>query len=309
MYVASDPRSAMAASASEEKPASAPVAPAGYFNFDDSHPSDRADGVRNWYAQAANFVAVYSVADAGSELARDAQDDEYMVILPERDTRVVVLWEGTETEVDGYSIVFVPRGRSTITFETGGPIVRFFTRKASDIVARCEALLPAYEPDRNVPPLQPWPDPVGGFKVRAYSLDVPKEEGRFGRIFRSTNFMVNFVYPRQGPRDRTQLSPHKHDDFQQCSLCVAGTFVHHLRWPWETNANLWRDDDHVTCGAPSIAIIPAQALHTSEAIGTDINQLVDVFCPPRMDFSAQKGWVLNAEDYPAPPEAGGATEE
>ncbi|MAU19374.1 MAG: hypothetical protein CMH13_02440 [Martelella sp.] len=300
MYVASDPRSKLAKAESEEKPDAAPVSAAGYFMFDDSQPCDQNGDVRTWYAEAQNFVTTYADQPVGSRIVRDRQEDEYVVILPERETRAVVSWNGSETPVDGYSVVVVPGGPSVISFEAGGPAICFFTRKAADIVARCEALLPAHEPDRNVPPLEPWPDPVGGFKVRAYSLDVPQEEGRFGRIFRSTNFMINFVYPRQGPRDRTQLSPHKHDDFQQCSLCLAGTYVHHLRWPWETDANLWRDDDHVTIGAPSIAIIPAGALHTSEAVGAGTNQLVDVFCPPRRDFSRQTGWVLNADDYPAP---------
>lgn len=315
MYVPSDPRSALAKSSGENKPADKQksngeqVASAGYFPFDETHPFDMVEGMKSWYAPAHNFVVVYSEAEAGNTLVREEQADEYMVILPERNTRIRISWGGEETEVAGYSIVFVPSGASAISVVAGGPIIRFFTRKAKDIVKRCEALTSAYEPDSNVPPLALWPDPVGGFKVRAYSLDVEPQEGRFGRIFRSTTFMVNFVYPRQGPRDRSMLSPHNHAEFQQCSLCVAGSYVHHIRWPWGTDANTWRDDDHVTCGAPSVAIIPAVALHTSEAVGAGTNQLVDIFCPPRHDFSDQSNWVLNADDYPAPPKQASSSEE
>ncbi|UUT36473.1 hypothetical protein [Microbacterium elymi] len=134
--------------------------------------------------------------------------------------------------------------------------------------------------------------------MRVYRLaDTPIAEGRFGRIFRTTNLMVNFLAEEPAPRDRRKLSPHHHDDFEQISLAVKGRFVHHIRYPWGPDSTQWRPDESREIATPSICIIPPPTVHTTQGVGPH-QQLIDIFSPPRVDFSAS-GWVLNADDYPA----------
>ncbi len=296
MYAKSDPRATLGAPTGKKVEPPTGFGRSNYARFYGTEPQQTGPGFRSWLARGESFLVRFSETEPGANLVREAQADEYAVLLPDADSAIDIEWQGTRTSVPGYSVTFVPPGSSALHVTGGGRVVSFFTTRTADLAALC----PVYEPDPNVPEAVAWPDPVGGLKVRTYSLDVPPQEGRFGCIFRGSTIMVNWLDQRNGPRDRKALSPHDHDDFQQGSLVLSGDYVHHLRWPWTRDGTLWRDDEHEEIGTPSIAFIPARVLHTSQAVGPGINQMVDVFCPPRVDFSKKAGWVINAADYPMP---------
>jgi len=301
MYNSSDPRSTLAAP--QQK--SSARAHESFFGsqlelFYDTPPQLSDGNGDTWIGRAQNLVVAYSKAPKGGAFQREAQPDEYAVIIPDRETQVEITTEhGTET-VPGYSVAFVPPGRSAIRMLTAGTIIRLVTYKSADL-AEAASNAEAFRGEHpNVPPFEPWPEPAGGLRLKWYTLDVPEDPSRFGRIYRCTTMMVNYLTPRNGPRARDNVSPHHHDDFEQVSLALTGAFTHHLRWPWTTNMNVWREDEHLYCESPSICVIPPPSIHTTTAEGAGVNQLVDLFSPPRVDFSLKPGWVLNADDYPMP---------
>ena len=216
------------------------------------------------------------------------------------------LFYGTEPQVsDHHGDTWISRGGSFVVAYSRGAEGGLFSRSGQP--DEYAVILP--EKDMSVEittaegtPFEPWPEPPGGLKLRWYTLDVPDDPSRFGRIYRCTTFMINYLNPRIGPRERDKVSPHHHDDFEQCSLALSGAFTHHLRWPWTTNMNVWREDEHLYCESPSICVIPPPSIHTTTAEGSGVNQLVDIFAPPRLDFSLKPGWVLNEADYPMRPQ-------
>jgi hypothetical protein len=299
MYDKSDPRASLAA-ASASTPVFTSYTPSEYVRFYESEPQESCPEVRTWFVRGQNGVIGYSDVNSGTRFERTGQVDEWVLILPHPGISAIVTAGGESKTIQGHSVTFVPPGDSTVLFNQGGQAIRLFTTRSQDLADRCSNAADYTTPGKNIPPFQPWPTPPDGYKIRTYSLDVADEPGRFGRIWRCTTFMVNFLTPQIGPRDVTKLSPHHHDDFEQYSIAVQGSFIHHLRWPWTPNMKMWRDDEHEFCGTPSVAVIPPPAIHTTRGTDAGINQLVDVFSPPRQDFSLQKGWVLNANDYPAP---------
>jgi hypothetical protein len=302
MYSASDPRSTLGGSA--PKPDKNWVHNSFFGSqlalFYGTKPQVDDSNGKTWISRGQNFVVAYTEGLKDGELLRQTQQDEYAIIIPDADTQVEITTEYGTERLPGYSVVFVPPGRSSVRMLTDGKIIRLVTPNAEDLASLASNAAEFSGEHPNVPPFQAWPEPHGGWKLRWYTLDVAEDPSRFGRIYRCTTFMVNFLAPRIGPRAKDNVSPHHHDDFEQCSLALSGEFTHHLRWPWTTNMHAWRDDEHLYCQSPSVCVIPPPSIHTTTAEGQGVNQLVDIFAPPRMDFSLKPGWVLNADDYPLP---------
>lgn len=297
MYDKDDPRSTLATAKAPNADGVSPIPEPQYFDFRELVTAAR----RTVAVRAQNVALVYTDAAAGEELDNGVLDGELAVVVTADSPAFSVVTEDGVTEVHEAGLVVVPPGASSLRVRGDGPLVRLV--EATEPAWRpLLANDDAYRADHSrVAPLERWPEPVGGHKVRCYPLsDVADEPGRFGRIFRTRSFMVNFLPQQDGPRDPRKLSPHAHDDFEQLSLAMRGEYVHHIRTPWLSDSTVWRDDDHVRIGSPSVTIIPPPTVHTSAASDPGVNQLIDIFSPPRTDFSAKRGWVLNADEYPAP---------
>ena len=252
-------------------------------------------GSRSWSVCGRNFVVSVTQLQADDPLREDDVHDEHIVLVPgdavvsvEHDTAASLL-------VSQPSLVVVPAGTSTLCATSPTTVARVFTSRCVTQMARANNYSAGFDPRTS-----PLPEPVadGTDHIRVYPLrDFPEEPGRLGTIFRTNSLMVNWFPVQSGPRDTEQLSPHAHADFEQLSLTLAGTFVHHLRVPWTPRMSEWRHDKHATVGSPSMTLIPPTVVHTTRAVGAGLHTLIDVFAPPRDDFDA-KGWVVNAGDYP-----------
>ena len=300
-YDTNDLRSQLSATRTIERPAGAAFAPQ-YFQFGKLEPDEvTAGGTRSWYVRSQTCCVVFSEVAPGDVLSRAGQPDEHMILFPSPETSATVR-SGTSSEsVTGKSVVVVPPGDSEITVTSGGQVIRLFSTQAADLNAKCRNAHVYDTADPNVASFQPWPDPPSGHRIRVYPLDaIEADSGRFGRLLRCSTIMVNYFYPDDGPRDPHKLSPHHHDDFEQISLQLEGDYVHHIRTPWTVDMDAWRDDDHEHCTSPAVTIIPPPTIHTSQSIEHMRHQLIDIFSPPRFDFSERPGWVLNADEYPMP---------
>jgi hypothetical protein len=256
-----------------------------------------ADGTETWLTRGRTFVVAISRVKPGSCLRRQAQSDEYILLTP-KGVRATAQAGGETAEADGAgdALTIFPLGDSEAVFHDGGWVTRIFSHRAADLLAgavnaACYDGLPAASDALPAPP-------PGGWKLRHYPVDLYNKPGERWRVFQSTNLMVNVIQPRDFRRDITKMTPHSHADFDQASLALQGSFVHHLRYPWRSDMTQWREDQHPQVGSPSVIIIPAQVIHTTQDVGEGWVQLVDIFSPPRPDFLERDSILCNAADYP-----------
>lgn len=275
-----------------------PARPATYTRHYASPPQLAEAGSRSWVTRAANFAVVLSEVEPGAILSREDNPDEYMVFL--LNAAASIESGGDRIESAAETLTIVPPGTSRVVAKGRGQVVRVFSNRASDLLALAENAAAYADGAPDVAPLNAWPDPVGGFRLRNYVVGDYHLPDSNMRVFRSTNLMINIMLKRDAARDTRKLSPHSHQDFEQASVVVSGDYIHHLRYPWTPDLSEWREDEHLEIGSPSVLIIPPRVVHTSRNVGDKQSWLIDIFAPPRADFSRKPGFVLNAEDYPAP---------
>jgi hypothetical protein len=248
------------------------------------------------FARSQNFLVEWLEAKAGAPAHPLSSDDETILLTFDAGAKI----SGSATaEIKGRTAVVLPPGDYQIQLEPGRAVILSTSRKnvsaqpinAASFVKRDErvSLLEKGWKRRN--------DPKALQIFEIDNVKAPADNPRL-KMFQSATMSFNWV-DYDGPRKRSELSPHFHADFEQGSLAAAGNFVHHFRVTWGKDADDWVDDVHMKASTPSIAVIPPDLIHTSEGVGPGHHLLIDIFTPPRRDFIAKK-WMLNSGKYQDP---------
>lgn len=260
-------------------------------------PPEKAQGSTSWYARGQNFLVGYSTLEPGAALSWTDPDYEHVIGVVDGSIGIETGLGDGEAHAD--AVVIVPPGESRVTGTTAAVIFRVFAPPPEELADKC-LNWPSYETPRdNVAPFELWPEPVDGYRLRIYQYSDMPEGAR--KVFRSRNIMVNWAgHPGGPPRDLKSFTPHSHEDFEQGSLELWGSYIHYLRYPWEADFTAWREDQRLPVEPPGLTIMPVRVIHTSQGTA-ERNCLADIFAPPRVDFSLA-GYVYNADEYPMPSE-------
>lgn len=263
----------------------------GFADFS-SLPAEMQGRQRRWLMRAQNFTCEwFDCADDDADFTFESRYETLLLAVSGR-----LRLEGTAVPADAFAIL--PAGRHVVAGDAGAIGLLIASQRAdttgrrmlnADSYAHPDArIAPTGHPFRRKQPLaKPQVLPIAAVMA---SPDKPRL-----KMLQTETLSINIV-DYSGPRDRTALSPHSHGEFEQASFAVHGSFVHHLRTPWGSNADQWREDEHVHAPSPSMVVVPVEVIHTTEGLGDGRHLLLDVFSPPRFDFIAN-GWVFNASDY------------
>lgn len=264
-------------------------------------PQTQGQGWRRWITRAANLAIVYTEGTAGASLSDRFVDEQFAYALS---GGVRLAASGELATLGEEDLAIVPPGDCRLHFDRTATLIQVITAAEAQVATAPNAATYA-EGAREVAPAVPWPEPPGGYRLRTYATRAGYARGGLVHAYRTRKLMIVPYERFLVPRDETQLTPHAHTDFEQVSVALEGRWLHHLRVPWTANRHHWKPDRTVDLGSPSVTVIPAGVIHTSQGIAGEGMRLIDVFSPPRADFS-QRGLVDNAADYPMPPELASA---
>jgi len=270
----------------------------GFADFSTT-PAEVLGGHRHWLMRGQNFWLEWvELSDAAAGFSAESKD-EMLVIAHNGELRIGTSADGLPAvNVPAHSVAILPPGRYTIS---GKPSARcgVLASQRMDMDGRHVLHAEAYEtPDPRIKPTgKPYRRKQASGEIKVLDIGqvmASKDKPRL-KMLQTETLSINIV-EYAGPRKRSELSPHSHDSFEQGSLAIAGNFVHHLRVNWGSDADQWREDEHLHAPSPSLLVVPVEMIHTTEGVGEGHHFLVDLFSPPRADFIG-KGWVANSADY------------
>jgi hypothetical protein len=270
----------------------------GFADFSTT-PPELVDGQHHWLMRAQNFWLEWvELQDAARGFHIESRD-ELLVIVPAGSVHIEATAGGASAVlVPEHSVAILPAGRYRVAGSVASRCAVLASQR-EDVGQRRVLEESAYQPPdpRIAPTGTPYRRTRGSGVIQVLGIGqimASKDKPRL-KMLQTETLSVNIV-EYLGPRNRAELSPHSHDSFEQGSLAIAGHFMHHLRVPWGSNADRWREDEHLPAASPSLVVVPVNMIHTTEGTGEGHHFLVDLFAPPRDDF-IDKGWVFNATDY------------
>lgn len=275
-----------------------PVRERGFADFNTHDPEIRNTG-HHWLMRSHNFWVEWVELPAGAPGFEFESDFESLLIV----SRGAVQLSSAQAtaplvEVPHHAVAIVPAGRHALSATLDAKLVLIASQR-SDVARRRVLIAEAIEPPdpRVLPAGRPYrrKRALDGAQVLPIEAIMASADKPRLKMLQTETLSLNLV-EYEGPRDRSELSPHSHASFEQGSLAIEGDFVHHLRVSWGSDAGLWRDDEHLHAPSPSLLVVPVEMIHTTEGVGPGHHFLVDVFAPPRGDF-IDKGWIFNAADY------------